>query len=119
MLEGNVEIGRDQAVRHQGNDLIDMRIGIDIVEPDPGTQLAQLAREVRHMRLDRATLPLPFFLPDIDAVGRCVLADDQQFLGARCNQLFRFTQHGIGAATDKIAADRRNDAEGAAMIAAL
>ncbi len=40
MLEGDVEIGKDQAIRHQRDDVVDMRIGIDVVEARPGAQLS-------------------------------------------------------------------------------
>ncbi len=55
----------------------------------------------------------------VDAVGAGVLRDDQQFLDARLGQLFRLAQHVGGRARDQIAAQRRDDAEGAAVVAAL
>jgi len=49
VLERNVEIGKDQSLGHQRDDLVDVRIGIDIVEPHPGTQLAELAGQIGHV----------------------------------------------------------------------
>ena len=48
MLERDVEIGQDLALGHQRDDLVDMRIGIDVVQPHPGAELAELAREVEN-----------------------------------------------------------------------
>ena len=41
VLKRDIEIGQDAARRHQRNDLVDMGIGIDIMQPDPGTQASQ------------------------------------------------------------------------------
>ena len=41
VLEGDVEVGEDLALRHQRDDVVDMRIGIDVVQPHPGAELAQ------------------------------------------------------------------------------
>ncbi len=40
MLERHVEVGKDFAVSHQGNDVIDVRIGIDVMQAHPGSELA-------------------------------------------------------------------------------
>ncbi len=65
------------------------------------------------------TLPRPCLVAQVDAVGAGVLADDQQLLGAGRDQLLGLAQDRVGAAADEVAADRRDDAEGAAMVAAL
>ena len=83
MLERNVEVGEDQPFGHQRDDLVDVRIGVDVVQPHPGAELAQLAREVGHVRADFLALPRARLVADVDAVGRRVLADHQQLLGAR------------------------------------
>ena len=56
MLEGNVEIGQDLALGHQRNDLVDMRVGVDVVQPDPDAERAELAGEVDELRAHLAVL---------------------------------------------------------------
>ena len=73
MLEGDVKIRRDQALSHQRNDLIDMRVGINIVEPHPRPKRPKLARQIRHMRADFAAVPFARLMLDVDAVSRRVL----------------------------------------------
>ena len=41
MLEGNVEIGQHFAFRHQRQHLVDMRIGIDVMQAHPGAEAAE------------------------------------------------------------------------------
>ena len=41
MLEGNVEIGQHLSLRHQRQDLIDMRVRIDVVQAHPGAEAAE------------------------------------------------------------------------------
>ena len=51
MLERHVQVGQHAAVGHQRQHLVDMRIGIDVVQAHPGAmrlgQLAELARTAR------------------------------------------------------------------------
>ena len=56
---------------------------------------------------------------EVQAIRTGVLADDQQFLGAGRDELFGLAQHRVRASAGKVAAYRRNDAEGAAVVAAL
>jgi hypothetical protein len=58
-------------------------------------------------------------MPDVDAIGRGVLADHQQFARARCDQLFRLAQHRVDPPAGQLAAQLRDDAEAAGMVAAL
>ncbi len=100
--------------------MIHMRIGIDIVQPHPSIELAQLAGEVGHVRTHfSAGLQRIGGVAHVDAIGRGVLANDQQFLGAGGDQLLGLAQDCIGPAAGEIAAQARDDAEGAAVIAAL
>jgi hypothetical protein len=46
MLERHVQIGQDHPIGHQRDEFVDVRIGIDIVQPNPGRQLAQGARQL-------------------------------------------------------------------------
>ena len=71
------------------------------------------------MGADFLALPRPGLVPEVDAVGAGVLADDQQFPGARGDELLGLAQDRVGAAADEVAAQVRDDAEGAAVIAAL
>ena len=41
VLEGDVEVGQDLALRHQRQHLVDVRVGIDVVQPHPGAERAQ------------------------------------------------------------------------------
>ena len=41
VLEGDVEVRQDLALGHQRNDVVDMRIGIDVVQAHPDAELAQ------------------------------------------------------------------------------
>ncbi len=87
MLEGDVEIGQDLALRHERDDLIDMRVGIDVVQADPGAELAELLGEVEEARANLAILPQARLILQVDAVGAGVLRDDQDLLHAGFDQL--------------------------------
>ena len=119
VLEGNVEVGQDLALRHQRDHLIHMRIGVNVVQAYPCPKLAQFAGKVGHVRAHLAALPRRGGVLEIEAVGGGILADDQQFLRARRHQLLRLAQHGIDRARGQIAANGGNNAEGAAVVAAF
>ena len=52
-----------------------MRLGIDVMQPHPGPEPAQIARQIGDMGAVTAGLGVA----NIGAVGRSVLADHQQF----------------------------------------
>ena len=57
VLKRHVEIRKDLAVSHQGDDVVDMRVGIDVVQPHPDAELAEFARQIEKFRADLAVLP--------------------------------------------------------------
>ena len=66
-----------------------------------------------------AAAPLARRVFDVEPVGGSVLRDDQQFLDAGRDQPFRLAQHVGGGARHEIAAQPRDDAERAAVVAAF
>ena len=119
VLERDVEIGQDQPVGHQRHQIAHMRIGVDVMQPHPGPQPAQFARKVSDMGADLAVFPGAGVMLAVQAVGRGILADHQQFLHPRLDQLFRLAQHGMGGAALQAAAHIGDDAEPAPVIAAF
>ena len=120
MLERDVEIGEDLALRHQRDDLVDMRIGIDIVEPAPRrrTGPARFARSTNWARTSRPRYLL-FRVFDVDAIGARILRDDEQLLDAGFDQPLGLIEHRRRRPAHQVAAQRRDDAEGAAVVAAF
>ena len=49
VLERNVEIGQDQPLGHQRDQLAHMRVGVDVMQPHPGAQPPQIARQIGDM----------------------------------------------------------------------
>ena len=123
VLERNVEIRQQPSLRHQRDDLVDVRIRIDIMQAHPRTvlfrELGQGARKLGHPRLHGAPAPETGAIPDVDAVGARVLRDDQQLSHAGFQENLRFVHHFAQRPAHQIAAQRRNDAKAAAVIAAF
>src|SRR5690606_11114508 len=125
VLERDVEVRRQEAFGHQRDYRVDVRVGVDVVQTHPGNlalgraQLAQFAREVGHVRAYGMALPQPLLVPDVDAVGAGVLADDEQLARTCRDQLFGFPKHGVDSPTGKLPTQLRDDAEGAGVIAAF
>ena len=82
MLERYIEIGREKPISHQRDDIVDMGVGVDIVQPYPWpdairpSQSPEFAGEVGHMRAHFAAVERARLMTDIDPIGRGVLADD-------------------------------------------
>ncbi len=117
VLERHVEIRQHLALSHQRNDLVDMRVGIDVVQPHPHAELAERARKVDELRAHLAAFPRARGVFQVDAVGRRVLGDDQQLLDPGGDQPLGLAQHVGGRPRDEIAAQLRDDAERAAVVA--
>ncbi|MDT4826226.1 hypothetical protein FQZ97_595320 [compost metagenome] len=123
VLQRHVEVRQHQAARHQRNDFVDARIGVYVVQAHPGAirlgNFAQRAHEFEHAGLDRLAIPEAGAVLHVDAVGRGVLADHQQFLHAALEQGLGFAEHIAHRTRDQVAAHRGNDAKGATVIAAF
>ena len=73
MLKGNVEIGENLPLGHQRDDLVDMWIGIDVVQPHPDAELAECRRQVDEFRTHLFVAPLACRVFDVEPVGRRIL----------------------------------------------
>ena len=118
VLERHVDIGQHIAAVHQLDDLVDMRIGVDIVQAHPGAERAEFARRSRKRAATSRSRQGSRRI-EVAAVGAGVLRNDDELLDAGLDQLFGFAQHVARRARDEVAAQFRNDAEGAAVVAAL
>jgi len=87
MLEGDVEVGQDQPVGHQRDQVAHVGVGVDVVEADPCPQLAKIAGQAV-VFLGRVF--------DVEAIGAGVLGDDQQFFCACLDEAFCFPDDGVG-----------------------
>ena len=97
MLERHIQIRHDTAIVHQFQQIIDMRIGINIVQAYPciifSRQLAKLPCQIRNMRFDRASLPEPCPEPDIQTIRTSILRDDQQLFHTRGKEHFSLIEY--------------------------
>src|SRR6516165_9178568 len=119
MLKRDVEIGQHLALCHQRDDLVHMRVGVDVVQPHPGAELAKCAGEIEKFRPHLAPLPRARRIFEVDPVGRSVLRNNQKLLHARGDEALGLAQHVGGGPRDQIAPQFRDDAEAAAIVAAL
>ena len=119
MLKRNVDVGEDFPFRHERDHLVHVGIRINVVEPHPHTQFPECRRQIAHARLERPPAPEIRAVLEIHAVGARVLGYHQQLLHARFHQGFRLPHHLADRPAHQIAAQGRDDAERAAVIAAL
>ena len=104
---------------HQRDDLVHVRIGIDIVQPHPYAETAERLREFDHARLERLASPEAGTVLHVHAVGAGILRDDEQLAHAALYQVFRLLHHLADVAAHEVAAHGGDDAECAAVVAAL
>ena len=81
--------------------------------------LAQGLHQFQHAGLDGLAVPEAGAVLHVHAIGRCVLADDQQLLHAAFKQGLGFLEHIAHRARNEVAAHGRDDAEGAAVVTAF
>ncbi len=119
MLEGHVEVGKYLSFRHQRDQVVDAGVGIDVVQAHPESELAQFAAQLEQPRLHRPPVMEAGAVLDVDAVGAGVLRNHQQFPDAGRGQHLGLAQYFADRARHQVAAQRGNDAEGAAVVAAF
>ncbi len=89
------------------------------MQAHPDAETAQCLAQLLQPRLDRLATPEGSAVLDVDAVGAGVLRDDQDFLDPSPCQVLGFGQHVTDRARHERAAQRRDDAEGATVVAAF
>ncbi len=119
VLERDVEVGQDAALGHQRDQLADVRVGVDVVEPHPGAEGAELAGEVGDVAADRAAAPVVGVVAAVGAVGGGVLADDEELAHAGRDQPLGLAQDGVRRPRDELAAHVGDDAEAALVVTTL
>ena len=123
VLQRHVQVRQDQSLGHQRQHVVHRRIGIDVVQPDPGTvlpgQLAQFAAQLEQPRLDRAAVHEVGAVAQVHAVGAGVLRDDQQLLHAGLEQILGLAHHLADGAAVQVATQTGDDAERTAVVAAF
>ena len=75
MLERNVEIRQDTAISHQRDDIVDVRIWIDVVQPHPGVELRESVAKIPETCAKGPSTPKRRTVFEIDAVSTSVLRD--------------------------------------------
>ena len=119
MLEGHIQIGQYAPLGHERNDLIDARVGVDIVQPHPGPEFAQRSGQLEHPGTQRTPAPESGSVTDVNPVSTRILRDHQQLTHARAHQILGLGHHIANRAADQITAHLRDDAKGTAMVAAF
>ena len=117
VLKRHVEVGQELALRHQRDDLVHVRIRVHVVQPHPDAEFGQRSRQIGHARLERTSAPEAGAVFDVHAVGARVLRDDEELLDSRLDQVLGFLHHLADGPAHEVAAHRRDDAEGASMVA--
>ena len=119
VLQRDVEVGEDLAVAHQGDDVIHVRVRVDVVQAHPHAELGQLLAQGHHAGLDRHAVVEAGAVLHVHAVGGGVLGDHQDLLHASLFQALGFGQYFADGAAHQIPAHGGDDAEGAAVVAAF
>src|SRR5258708_34844148 len=96
-----------------------MGFGFTQVSRHPPPGCARAPGGIAHARLNGPPAPESGAVFQAHAVGARVLRDPEQLLHARLDQVFRFPHDLADRPAREIAAQRRDDAEAAAVIAAL
>ncbi|SLO32641.1 Uncharacterised protein [Klebsiella pneumoniae] len=119
VLQRNIEVRQNLAFRHQRDHIVNVRVRVDIVQAHPDAELRQLFAQTDHAGLHRHTVVEAGAVLDVDAVGGGVLRNHQQLFHAGVSEAFGFGQHFANRTAHQIATHGRDDAEGAAMVAAF
>ena len=119
VLERDVQVRQHLALRHQRNHVIDVRVRVDVMQPRPRIQFGQAFAQRLHPGLVLAPAPAARGVLQVHAVGRGVLRDHQQFAHPALDQPLGLAQHLVHRARDQVTAQGGDDAEAAAMVAAL
>ena len=86
VLERDIEVGKHAASRHQRHDLVYMGVGVDVMQPHPGAELAQLAGEVDEFGPHLAVPEGARCVAQVEAIGTGILRNDEKLFDASIYQ---------------------------------
>ena len=119
MLKRDVQVGQHQALGHEWQDVIHMRVWVDIMQPHPDAELAEFLHQFGHVCLDGPAIHEIGAVPKIHPIGAGVLGDDQNLFHARFHEGLGLSHHLANGPGDQVAPHRWNDAEAAPMVTAF
>ena len=119
VLERDIQVRQDLAFGHQRDDVVHVGVRVDIVQAHPHAHVAEGFTQGLHLGFQGPALPETGAVFDIHAVGGGVLGDHQQFLYAGIHQALGFVHDITDGPAHQLAAHVRDDAEGAAVVAAF
>ena len=123
VLQRHVQIGQHFALCHQRQQFVHRGVGVNIVQAHPGAvrcgDLAQGFDQFKGAGFYRLAVPKTGAVLRVHAVGRGVLADDQQFFDAAFKKRARFIEYIADRARYQVSAHGGDDAKGAAVVTAF
>ena len=123
MLQWDVQVRQDKALRHEGDDVFNVGVGVDVVQAYPGTvglgEVAECFGEFKQAGFDGAAVPKTGAVFDVCAVCGGVLADDEEFFDSGVEEFVGFGEDVCDRAGFEGAAQVGDDAEGAGVVAAF
>src|SRR5207253_8938463 len=82
VLERDVQVRQDFSGGHQRDQLIDVRVRVNIVQANPDAEAAQRFAQFSHAGFNRCAVPEAGAIFDVDTVGAGVLRNHQQLFDA-------------------------------------
>ena len=119
VLEGDIQVRQQFSLGHEWNDLVDMRVGVNIVQPDPHAEFSQPFGQAFEITGHQPVAPEITAVLQIHAICGGILRYHQQFPDAGRNQLFSLAQNFARMAADQPPPHGGDNAEGAFMVAAF
>ena len=96
-----------------------MRVGVDVVEPGPHVELAHLLRERQELRRHIAAAEFAGRVLEVQPIGAGILRDHEKLFRPARHQSLGLIEDRCQRAGGEVAANLRDDAERAAVVAAL
>ena len=119
VLERNVEVRKDLAFSHQGNDFIDRRIRVHVVRAYPNAEFAEFLKQDLNVGLNGSAADEIQLVFHILTVGCRILCNHKQFFDAALDEIRSLTDYRANRTRNQRAPQRRNNTERAVMVTAL
>ena len=104
------QVRQDFAGRHQRDQLVNVRVRVNVVQAHPDAQSAECFAQFCHASFNRRTVPETGAVLDVDAISTGVLGNHQQLFNAGLDQALGFVEHVANRAADQFTAQVRDGA---------
>lgn len=102
MMEGNIKIRKDIEIGNKRNELIEVRVGIEVMNKKKKENIEKLKREVEKISKKSEVMKNGLMIIDIEEIGDSIMRDEENLIKKRMKKFLRLEKKLVDRKREKI-----------------